>query len=761
MTELELQRLIVKLVGDSSSYTAMMKDAVGQATSASKSMTDATSSADKFNKQLKETGSGADHARGKLSGLIHTLKEYKGELLAIVGIGGGLAMLKHSLNLASEAQSAQVDFGVMLKSAEKGKELMNQLREYSSSTHISMDSLHYTTKQLLQNNVNPENIMPITKMIGDVTGGDAQKFQHLAMGFGQMTSVGHLQGGDLMQMMNAGFNPLGQMAEDKATASGKGGDSKFIAEEMARLQKQMSDGQISVQQVTEAFKNATKEGGRFFGMVELQAKTLKGAMATLESEVNNVFREVGELISEGLHLPEVIAGISSAAKEVKQFIESMSKETKETLATLLAILAVFGGLIIALMIIKGVVVFLAGMFTMMNVGLLIIVATVALLVREAGGMEAVWKKIRQAAIDAWDWLLPIRRALSGFFDGIREQATAIWKDIKAFWVEQFKSITGDMTLDWKKLSGSIVREIVYWEFCIRNMGTVWKYVLANMLYEAIKTFNDMTKSMPDWLLAMMNPAGLIVKKTGLGDWAEKAAKELKDGLNNGVTDDFEKFLAERLKAINAPVDEVKKKLEEVPLAVGDSAAKAAKELKKLESAEWGSVEALSRVLDSQNRFMEKQLDVKGIPGKQDRERDFAVKAVNQVLDVVFPGVDGKKRKGLGLGEKMGPNDKDMAGEVKGDGISPADPYWGRNPGLPGPSGGGEGGEAKSAEAMPGRPSNAYKNSRGEWVIPPGTAPMAPVSPGENKDSLMLTAIRDILTDIKNKPVADVLIANLT
>ena len=78
----------------------------------------------------------------------------------------------------------------------------------------------------------------------------------------QSGMAGKLQGQDLLQMINAGFNPLQVISE-------KTGES------MVSLKKRMSDGKISAQELDQSFEWATEEGGIFYQGAEKAGATLE------------------------------------------------------------------------------------------------------------------------------------------------------------------------------------------------------------------------------------------------------------------------------------------------------------------------------------------------------------------------------------------------------------------------------------------------------------------------------------------------------
>ena len=139
------------------------------------------------------------------------------------------------------------------------------------------------------------------KAIGDVSMGEKDRFNSLALAFSQMSASGKLMGQDLLQMINAGFNPLATMAEKTGKSIGE-------------LKEEMSKGAISAEQVQQAFIDATSAGGKFFNMSENAAKTIEGQMSMLSDAVDAAFNEVGTK-SEGI----ITGAISGMTKLVENY----------------------------------------------------------------------------------------------------------------------------------------------------------------------------------------------------------------------------------------------------------------------------------------------------------------------------------------------------------------------------------------------------------------------------------------------------------
>lgn len=227
-----------------------------------------------------------------------------------------IAFVKQIVNVRSEIQALEVSFRTLLGSQQASAELMRQMKEFAAATPLQLGDLAKGAQTMLGFNVDADEIMPMLKAIGDISMGDAQKFQSLTLAFSQMQSVGKLMGQDLLQMINAGFSPLAVMADKTGKSIGE-------------LKEEMSAGAISADMVKQAFIDATSEGGKFHGMLEGQGDTVKGAIAQLSGAITDMFNGIGEQ-SEGL--------IKGSVKSVQWLVENY-----ETLGKVLAgIIATYG-----------------------------------------------------------------------------------------------------------------------------------------------------------------------------------------------------------------------------------------------------------------------------------------------------------------------------------------------------------------------------------------------------------------------------------
>lgn len=199
-----------------------------------------------------------------------------------------------------EIESLQISFET-LAGASAGNKLFSQIREFAVQTPMMLKDLAAGAQTMLAFNIATEKVMPILKAIGDISMGDAQKFNSLSLAFSQMSATGKLMGQDLLQMINAGFNPLSVISEKTGKSIGE-------------LKTEMEAGKISTDMVTEAFISATSEGGKFYGMLEKQSHGINGAISNLQGAIDDMFNDLGEKAQGG-----IVSTISFATQVVKHY----------------------------------------------------------------------------------------------------------------------------------------------------------------------------------------------------------------------------------------------------------------------------------------------------------------------------------------------------------------------------------------------------------------------------------------------------------
>ena len=276
----------------------------------------------------KTSASGLSGALGSLGGSLGSL----GGLAA--GAAAGFAAMKlkeygqYALQTAGSFEQLAISFRVMTGSAQTGQELTDAIIELGAKTPMTAQQLSKAAQLLLSFGESAENIIPDLKLLGDITGGEVNRFNQLSLAFAQVGANGKLMGQDLLQMVNAGFNPLQIM-------------SQTTGKSMGQLREEMSEGKITFQMVAQAMRDAASEGGRYFGLMEQQSQSLNGLLSTMGDTWEQVAKNIGDLflpIAKGAVKALINIGQSAqwVTGKLKEMIESMNYGSINSQANILA-----------------------------------------------------------------------------------------------------------------------------------------------------------------------------------------------------------------------------------------------------------------------------------------------------------------------------------------------------------------------------------------------------------------------------------------
>lgn len=205
------------------------------------------------------------------------------------------------IDVRKEIEGFEISFRTLLGNKDKADALFSQIRDFAVKTPLQLKDLSSAAQTLLSFNIEEAEIMPMLRAIGDISMGDTQKLQSLTLAFAQMSSTGKLMGQDLLQMINAGFNPLSVISEKTGKSIGV-------------LKDEMSKGAISAEMVKQAFIDATAEGGKFHGMLEQQSQGIAGSISNLQGAVDDMMNDLGTAMQDTL-----VKGVNFATTLVKHY----------------------------------------------------------------------------------------------------------------------------------------------------------------------------------------------------------------------------------------------------------------------------------------------------------------------------------------------------------------------------------------------------------------------------------------------------------
>lgn len=204
------------------------------------------------------------------------------QLLPAMSIAGAMALGGGALTDGLQAQARSVSFEVMAGKTD-GQQLNKDLTKFAQDS-IFGGEVYQNAQTMLAFGASVKEVMPDLKMLGDISMGDKDKLGRLTLAFSQVRAAGKLMGQDLLQFVNAGFNPL-QIISEKTGRS------------LGDLRKEVEEGNISFAMVKEAFNSATSEGGRFYDMTNKIAQTDFGKWEAFKGQLSGLSMQVGGVLA--------------------------------------------------------------------------------------------------------------------------------------------------------------------------------------------------------------------------------------------------------------------------------------------------------------------------------------------------------------------------------------------------------------------------------------------------------------------------------
>jgi len=242
----------------------------------------------------------ATYAKRTLTGIGRTLMNpatVLGGFAAGAGVGG---MVK----LAADAEALQIQLEVLTGSAAKATQLVSEMTSLAIESPFDRMQLVEGTKTMIQFGIASQDASKHMESLSQIAAGDAERLSRLTLAFSQSAAAGKLMGQDVLQMVNAGFNPMLEI-------------SRKTGESMTDLRVRMERGGIAFAEVAAAFESATAEGGRFYGMNERMAATTTGRWMKLKEQAANIGRTIGATMLPPLN--DIMDSLIAMSPQITEF----------------------------------------------------------------------------------------------------------------------------------------------------------------------------------------------------------------------------------------------------------------------------------------------------------------------------------------------------------------------------------------------------------------------------------------------------------
>lgn len=455
---------------------------------------------------------------------------------ALVGLGAittGLA----GAGLAGVKFNAQIEqytatFATFTGSVDEANKTIERLKTLGASTPFEFTELADTTSLLMAYGFSADEAVNSLTMLGDASQGNAEKLTSIATGFARMKSSGKVTLEYLNLMIENGFNPLNQVAEDTGMT-------------MAEVYDAISNGEITFDQVEKAMKKMTSKGGQYFGLMENQSKTMNGMLSTLSDTVQMKLGEAFEVVNG--KIVEILPNVIS-------FIDNL--DVNDVINGLTMLIGVLGGVFAILTSMRGAIALfniittvqqLGGLNVMLmnlssNIG--VVIATIAPVVGIVAGIIAIITAVTLAIKQLWETNEGFRNVVMTAIKGITDTLNNVYNTIIKPVLDNLVKILLDVWNNgikplwdnWVAFVGAIIsrmadlwnniKPIVYWFISV--FGPVLSNIInsvANAFGSAIRTIINVAgswlkniTSVVDGIIRRLNGIITFIKGVFTGNW---------------------------------------------------------------------------------------------------------------------------------------------------------------------------------------------------------------------------------------------------
>ena len=203
--------------------------------------------------------------------------------IAFAGIQAARFVFVKAAELESQTRSLQVLTG----SAEKAKQIIQELQQLGAVTPFTSTELIDSAKRLQAFGVEADKVVETTKRLADVSGATGAELSGLVTAYGQVQAKGRLQGEELLQFQERGVALQAELR-------------KMYGLSGEEFQKALEKGRIGAEAVEVAILRLTSAGGKYANGAIAQSDTLQGRLSTLQDGIDGLARGIGAALSPAI-----------------------------------------------------------------------------------------------------------------------------------------------------------------------------------------------------------------------------------------------------------------------------------------------------------------------------------------------------------------------------------------------------------------------------------------------------------------------------
>ena len=185
---------------------------------------------------------------------------------------------KMGVEYNAQIETYQTALTTLTGSAEKANKIIEQVKKDAASTPFEVASLVKGNQLLISAGLSAEQARDDILALGNAisaTGGGEEELSRMVINLQQIKNVGKASALDIKQFAYAGIDVYG-----------------LLADYTGKTREEVTDLDISYEDLTGALKFASQEGGKYFNAMEKQSKTFNGQLSNLK---DNFMAFLGEV----------------------------------------------------------------------------------------------------------------------------------------------------------------------------------------------------------------------------------------------------------------------------------------------------------------------------------------------------------------------------------------------------------------------------------------------------------------------------------
>lgn len=295
---MELFKLVGKIVIDASGATQTIDATIDASEDLAEMLGSVSREADDAGEKLSSRGKIGASAVW-LGNTLHTLTNKLGRF--------AVDAIKSGLDFNANIESYQKQFAALLQNEEQAQKLTAEIQELAKISPLGMEGLAKNAVQLLSAGTELAEIMPALEMLGNLSLGDTTKMDYIVTAYTQIMNTGKLKAQEINQLINAGVPIIRLLTE-------YGGEKFADGTWYQDFLNNPKEFYVTAEEVNNAMKAATQEGGDYFNYMFNMMDTYKGQLDRLGEEgkeamgkfmspfnevlASKVFPQISQLLSD-------------------------------------------------------------------------------------------------------------------------------------------------------------------------------------------------------------------------------------------------------------------------------------------------------------------------------------------------------------------------------------------------------------------------------------------------------------------------------